>query len=143
MSNFIKNYRRLFSFMKGKYRFFITSMIMIVIIQVLNFISPLLVKSLLDDYIMGVEKPWVEVLEEDDYTVYYDNKYFKQERFVDVNDVIIETENGNSNASVVLYKTGFYFVNDKVVAGNKSIVDNKLTVYDKKTDTLYFFTYFF
>ena len=92
MSNFIKNYRRLFSFMKGKYRFFITSMIMIVIIQVLNFISPLLVKSLLDDYIMGVEKPWVEVLEEDDYTVYYDNKYFKQERFVDVNDVIIETE---------------------------------------------------
>ena len=64
----MNNYKRLLHFLKGKFRYLIISLIMILIIQCLNFISPLIVKTLLDDYIMGIEYNWVEVETKDDYT---------------------------------------------------------------------------
>ena len=67
----MNNYKRLFHFLKGRFRYLIVSLIMIFIIQCLNFVSPLIVKTLLDDYIMGIEYSWVEVESEDDYTVNY------------------------------------------------------------------------
>ena len=68
-TSFVKNYKRLLYFLKGKYRYLVISLVMLLAIQILNFISPLLVKSLLDDYIMGVEYEWVEVTNTDKYTL--------------------------------------------------------------------------
>ena len=51
----MKNYRRLFKFLKGKMHWFFISLLMIIVIQALAFISPLLVKAVLDDYILGIE----------------------------------------------------------------------------------------
>ena len=113
----MKNYKRLFKFLKGKMHWFWISLLMIVIIQGLAFVSPLLVKVVLDDYILGIEYEWNQVLETDDYTVTYNNLNFKQTRFIDHDDVIIQ------GASIVLSKNGFYFINDYVVGTNKEIVE--------------------
>ena len=51
----MKNYKRLFHFVKGRTPLLILSLSMILIVQILGFISPLLVKSILDDCIMGIE----------------------------------------------------------------------------------------
>ena len=48
----MKNYKRLFKFLKGKMQWFYISLMMIIIIQGLAFISPLLVKTVLDDYLL-------------------------------------------------------------------------------------------
>ena len=45
----MKNYRRLFKFLKGKYHWLVMSLLMVVIVQTLEFITPLLVKVVLDD----------------------------------------------------------------------------------------------
>ena len=84
----MSNYKRLFHFLKGRFRFLIVSLIMIFVIQCLNFVSPLIVKTLLDDYIMGIEYDWVEVLEEDKHTVNYLNRIFKQTRYIDEDDKV-------------------------------------------------------
>lgn len=118
----MNNYRRLFHFLKGRYRYLIISLIMIFIIQCLNFISPLVVKTLLDDYIMGIEYDWVEVEKEDDYTVNYMNRIFKQDRYIDEDDKIIK------NVSIFLYEARVYFVDEKIEVGSKKIVDNKLII---------------
>jgi len=118
----MNNYRRLFHFLKGRYRYLIISLIMIFIIQCLNFISPLIVKTLLDDYIMGIEYDWVEVEKEDDYTVNYMNRIFKQDRYIDEDDKIIK------NVSIFLYEARVYFVDEKIEVGSKKIVDNKLII---------------
>ncbi|NLD26792.1 MAG: ABC transporter ATP-binding protein, partial [Acholeplasmataceae bacterium] len=79
----MKNYKRLFHFIKGRYPYFFLSIAMILLIQVLSFLSPLLVKTILDDYLLGIEYPWVEVKFEDAYTVNYQGRFFKQDRHVD------------------------------------------------------------
>ena len=118
----MNNYKRLFHFLKGKFRYLIVSLIMIFIIQCLNFVSPLIVKTLLDDYIMGIEYNWVEVEEDDDYTVNYLNRRFKQERYIDADDKV------NKDVSIFLYESKVYFVDEKIEVGQKEIIDNKLII---------------
>ena len=118
----MNNYKRLFHFLKGKFRYLIVSLIMIFIIQCLNFVSPLIVKTLLDDYIMGIEYNWVEVEEDDDYTVNYLNRRFKQERYIDADDKVIK------DVSIFLYESKVYFVDEKIEVGQKEIIDNKLII---------------
>ncbi len=121
----MKNYKRLLHFLKGRMRYFYISLIMILIVQLLNFISPLLVKTLLDDYIMGIEYDLVEVKTADEETTNYNNRYFKQVRFLDEDDEIVK------DVSIVLYKTGIYFVDEKVTLGSKEMIDNKLIITTK------------
>lgn len=118
----MNNYKRLFHFLKGRFRYLIISLIMILIIQCLNFVSPLIVKTLLDDYLMGIEYNWVEVESEDDYTVNYLNRIFKQERYLDEDDNVIK------NVSVFMYEAKVYFVDEKIENGQKEIIDNKLVI---------------
>ena len=118
----MNNYKRLLHFLKGRYRYLIVSLIMIFIIQCLNFVSPLIVKTLLDDYIMGIEYNWVEVNQEDEYTVNYLNRIFKQERYIDNNDNVIK------NVSIFLYEGKVYFVDEKIEMGQKEIINNQLII---------------
>lgn len=118
----MNNYKRLFHFLKGRFRYLIVSLIMILIIQCLNFVSPLIVKTLLDDYIMGIEYSWVEVESEDDYTVNYIDRIFKQERYIDEDDNVIK------EVSIFLYQSNVYFVDEKIEVGSKNIVNNKLVI---------------
>lgn len=111
----MKNYKRLFKFLKGKMHWFYISLIMIIIIQGLAFISPLLVKTVLDDYILGIEYEWKQVDSSCDDSVLYNDLYYKQTRFLNENDKVIGT------ASIVLYKNGFYFIDEFVEGSNKRI----------------------
>lgn len=111
----MKNYKRLFKFLKGKYHFLVISLVMIVLVQVLEFASPLLVKVVLDDCVMGIEYDWVQVEEIDQKTATFEGKIYKQVRYLDDDDIILD------EASVILHKKGFYLVNEKIMSGSKTI----------------------
>ena len=112
------NYKRLFKFIKGRKRYLVLSLIMIIIVQTLNFLSPLIVKVILDDCIMGIEYNWVEVNKKTDYTITYNDKLYKQERHLTSDDQQIK------KVSIVISKTSFYFVDSSVVEGHKEIENN-------------------
>ena len=131
----MKNYKRLFKFLKGKMHWFYISLLMILIIQGLAFVSPLLVKTVLDDYILGIEYEWNEVESQDEYTVVYNNSFFKQTRYLDENDIVIK------GASIVLYKNGFYFVDDYIVGSNKKISEENGAYILNTTDSNNNYTY--
>ncbi len=86
------------------------------VVQALGLASPLLVKAILDDYLVGIEDPWYLSDADGDKVVLYQGKYYTQE------DV------GGDRVSVVLYQGGFYFVEDAVPTGNKHVEGNTLTV---------------
>ena len=92
----MRNYKRLFKILKGNYRYLVFSLILILLIQSLNFIQPLLVKGILDDCILGIEYEWVEVDAQDQYTVLYNNKLYKQKRYLNENETFTD------EASIVL-----------------------------------------
>lgn len=132
----MRNYKRLFKFIKGKYHLLILSLLLVVIIQLLEFSSPLLVKVVLDDCIMGIEYEWVEVdSNNDSYTVSYNDKYYKQVRNLDNSDVTL------SKASVFVNKKGIFFVNDYLPEGKKTIdlIDNKYQLSYSVGDNIYLF----
>lgn len=85
------------------------------IVQALGLLAPLIVKSILDDYLVGIERPWYEVAEEDK-QVTYNQRYFSQD--VESDHVV----------SVVIYQGKYYFVEDDVVMGNKSLDGETLTI---------------
>ena len=131
----MNNYKRLFKFLKGRMHWFYISFLMILIIQTLAFFSPLLVKTVLDEYILGIEYEWNEVESQDDYTVLYNGLYYKQTRHLNELDTV------KKGASIVLYKNGFYFVDNYVVGGNKEIVEVGGKTYLTTSDNENIYTY--
>ncbi len=118
----MKNFKRVFKYMKGRYHLLVYSVALIVIVQLLGFITPLIVKTILDDYILGIEYPWVEVTQSDEKTVIYDNRYFKQKRHLDDDDVIL------GDVSIVINKTNFYLIYDHVESGNRTFENNQIVI---------------
>lgn len=118
----MNNIKRVFKYVKGRYHLFFLSILMIILVQGLGFASPLIVKAILDDYIMGIEYEWNEVASNDEQAVFYEDHYYIQTRHLDEDDIIIQ------KASIVLYKTSFYLVYDIVPSGHKSLTGNTLQV---------------
>ncbi len=87
-----------------------------IIIQILGLLSPLIVKSILDNYLVGIEKPWYEVSEAGNGTVTYDDRFFTQ-----------DTSAGNE-VSILIYEGGYYFVDQAINEGSRTIENNQLTV---------------
>ena len=101
----------------SKYKKLLTiTLISMVIIQALGLASPLIVKSILDNYLVGIEKPWYEVQEMSPDTVEYDSRYFTQD---EVTDHVV---------SVVIYQGGYYFVDSELETGNRTIENDKLII---------------
>lgn len=122
----MKNYKRLFRLIKGHYRYLVISILMILLIQVLELVSPMLVKNVLDEGLSGVEYPWIEVFEEDEKTITFKNHYYKQYRHKDDNDVVIK------DISVVIIKKNFYMIPEKVEEGTKELKDDKIIISNSK-----------
>lgn len=101
----------------SKYKKLLTiTLISMIIIQALGLASPLIVKSILDNYLVGIEKPWYEVQEMSPDTVEYDSRYFTQD---EVTDHVV---------SVVIYQGGYYFVDSELETGNRTIENDKLII---------------
>lgn len=127
----MRNFKRLFKMMKGHYKYLIISLVMILLIQLLELASPLLVKNVLDEGLSGIEYPWVVVDSFDEKAVEYNNKYYKQERHLDDDDNVI------SDASIVIIKNDYYLIEEKIADGVNEIIDGKLVVTTKE-DVYYY-----
>ena len=108
------------------------------IVQVLGLFAPLIVKTILDDYLVGIERPWYQNPEPEG--ILYQNQYYTQDVVSD--DVM----------SIIIYEGKYYAIMDFVESGTKSIEGNTLTIrnnqgmtYDysivllSKTDVLNFY----
>jgi len=93
------------------------------LIQLLGLAAPLIVKSIMDDHLVGIEKPWYETTEVSG-SVAYQGRYFQQDEIT-----------GNP-MSIVVYGTAYYFSETVVAIGQKTIEGNSLTI--TTTDNLVF-----
>src|SRR5690554_391385 len=114
-----KTMKKVWRYIRKYKKLLVISITTMIIVQILNLASPLIVKSIMDDYLIGIENVWYETLEETD--VYYNNKYYTQD---------IESTNG---AMVVIQRANYYFVDEiidlKYIRGNKEVInkDNNIT----------------
>ena len=85
------------------------------VIQVLGLIAPLLVKSIMDDYLIGIERPWYQTNEVVD-AAEYQGRYFQQD------------EPTGDAISIVVIGTNYYVSEDVVAIGQKTLLGNALTI---------------
>ncbi|MCY7433465.1 ABC transporter ATP-binding protein/permease [Bacillus safensis] len=85
--------------------------------------GPFIGKKMIDDHILGVEKPYVEVNEKTDKTVYYQgNNYIRSDRLNNGMD-------SGKQINVVQVGFGYYFVNEPIrFDGNRKISGDHLTI---------------
>lgn len=102
---YVKRYKKLLSI----------TLVSMLIVQFLGLLAPLIVKTILDEYLIGIQRPWYEV-ESSEKEVTYDGRYFSQETPSD--DVI----------SIIIYRGSYYIIEDLVISGYKTLDQNYLTV---------------
>lgn len=109
----------------AKYKKYLTiSITAMVIVQVLGLFAPLIVKSILDDYLTGIERPWYQTGEQSG--ILYEGHYYTQDEVSE--DVL----------SVIIYEGKYYAIMDIVEIGTKSIDGQTLTVRNNQGEV---FTY--
>lgn len=85
-----------------------------IIVQILNLASPLLVRAIMDNYLIGIENAWYESTVETE--VYYNNKYYTQEHEAD------------AGATVIIHRANYYFIDEIIansyVRGNKEVIND-------------------
>ncbi|ERJ12901.1 ABC transporter ATP-binding protein [Haloplasma contractile] len=118
----MKAMKKIWRYIKQYKKLLYISLIMLVLNQVLGLLSPLIVKEILDEHIMGIEFPWYQVAEEGEHTVYFNGDYYKQERYFG------DGETKGKQVSVFTHKSNFYFVYEPIIEGKKTIDDQTLTV---------------
>ncbi|WP_339241064.1 ABC transporter ATP-binding protein [Bacillus sp. FSL P4-0322] len=94
--------------------------------------GPFIGKKMIDDHILGVEKPYVEVNEKTDKTVYYQgNNYIRSDRLNNGLD-------SGKQINVVQVGFGYYFVNEPIrFDGNRKISGDQLTIDNGKERETY------
>ncbi len=100
----------------AKYKKLLTiTLLAMLIVQALGLIAPLIVKSILDDYLVGIERPWSEV-GETQAEVIYDGRYFSQ------------SDEGSHQVSIVIYQGKYYFIDQLALTGNKTLDGLEMTI---------------
>jgi ATP-binding cassette subfamily B protein len=99
------------------YKFLLTATLLaMLVVQVLGLVSPLIIKSIMDDYLIGIERPWYETTETVD-SVEYKGRFFQQQ------------ESSGDAISIVVIGTSYYFSEEVVVQGQKILNnDSDLTI---------------
>jgi len=87
-----------------------------VIIQALGLAAPLIVKSILDNYLVGIENLWYEVPSPSDDTVEMNGVFYSQ------------TATSGPEVSIIIFEGGYYFIESAVAEGSRSIEGSVLTV---------------
>ena len=114
----MKTMRKVWRYIAKYKKLLFISLTAMIIVQSLGLVAPLIVKSILDDYLVGIERPWYEVSQTDK-QITYQGRYFSQET------------TSSEIISIVIYKGKYYFVEEDVVDGNKSLEGNILTIIEQ------------
>src|SRR5690554_4005664 len=84
----IKTLGKVWRYIKRYKKLLIISIVSLLIVQVLNLLSPLIVKSIMDDYLIKITNPWYLVTEDKGEVSYLDS-YYNQEDISDEGLVIV------------------------------------------------------
>lgn len=109
---YIKNY-------KGYIAITIVAMF---IVQLLNMLSPLIIKTLIDDQVLSITKPFYKLETGNENSVSYKGNYYSQEKYI--KDSTLSKE----GITIVYQGKNFYIVEDIIEKGNRVVEGDSLRV---------------
>jgi len=123
--------KRLFQYaMKVKGTIFV-ALAMLFIFVIAELAGPFVAKTMIDDHIVGIEKPWHETVQGDDAVLYNGAWYKRSDRFE-------QGEQKGKEVRIIQVGFTYYFVPNKVAAeGTRSVKGDIITVQSGKATQVY------
>ncbi|PFN64687.1 ABC transporter ATP-binding protein [Bacillus cereus] len=123
--------KRLFQYaMKVKGTIF-AAMLMLFIFVIAELAGPFVAKTMIDDHIVGIEKPWYETVQSEDAVSYNGAFYKRSDRFA-------QGETKGNEVRVMQVGFQYYFVPNKVnVEGSRTVKGDMITVQNGKAVQVY------
>ncbi len=123
--------KRLFQYaMKVKGTIF-AALAMLFIFVIAELAGPFVAKTMIDDHIVGIEKPWYETGKGDD-TVFYNGAYYKR------SDRFQQGEKKGKEVHVIQVGFQYYFVPSKMnLEGSRVVKNNMVTIQNGKAVQVY------
>ncbi|MDD3477840.1 MAG: hypothetical protein PHP32_03105 [Candidatus Izemoplasmatales bacterium] len=112
----MKSMRKVWRYIAKYKKLLVITFTAMILVQALSLVAPLIVKSILDDYLVGIENPWYETTAGSAGAVMYQDTYFTQE------------DQTGSEVSIVIVGGSYYFVEGTIQAGERSISGDQLTI---------------
>src|SRR5690554_3447987 len=75
----MKQFKKVWRYIKRYKKLLTISIVCMLVVQILGLLAPLIVKSILDDQLVGITKPWYET--NDTTGIQYNDKYYTQDEF--------------------------------------------------------------
>ncbi|MGL6119043.1 MAG: ABC transporter transmembrane domain-containing protein, partial [Fusobacteriaceae bacterium] len=119
---YIKNYKKMITITIGA----------MFIVQFLGMLSPLIVKTLIDEQVLGVMKPYYKVENFDEKTVEYNGKFYRQEK-----NLLPSDSKSAGELSIFYFDKSFYSTESHIISGLKRVSGDLLTVTDKEREYKY------
>jgi ATP-binding cassette subfamily B protein len=95
--------------------------------------GPFLAKKMIDDHMIGIESPWVEVKNKDDQAVLFNEHYFKRSSNVTEGDSL-----GDAEIQIIQVGRSFYVTNEHLpFDGERSISGDMLTISNGSNEESY------
>lgn len=109
------------------YKIYVTiAIIAMFFVQLLNMLSPLIIKTIIDDEIFGITKPFYKIEKSKVNSIEYKGDFYIQERFMDEKDI-----KNSQGLTIVYHGKRFYVVEEIVENGNRVVEGNILRVKGK------------
>ncbi|MFD0674454.1 ABC transporter ATP-binding protein [Cohnella sp. GCM10027633] len=121
------NGKRLFTYAWHYKRPILLALLLLACAIVVELIGPFLAKRMIDTNIMGIEKSWHEVTQEQKYAVSYDGGWYKRE------DHFAEGEAKGREVRVLQVGRSYYFSATDVPAGPRKVEGDQLKITDGET----------
>lgn len=119
----MKTGKRLFQYAFSYKRILICALLMLAVAVAAELTGPMIGKKMIDDHILGIEKPWYEVSEKSEYTVSYKGKEYVREDRAD------STLNKRKEVRVFQVGMAYYFVDEAVpFDGKRTAEDGALRI---------------
>ncbi|MDQ0230855.1 ABC transporter ATP-binding protein [Metabacillus malikii] len=125
--------RRLFQYALLYKKTIIIALFLLTFAVAAELVGPFIAKKIIDEHMMGVESPWVEVEKATDKSVAYNDSYYKRESYVTEEDVVRDGKLQIIQVGHVYYVTNEHLQFD----GERTVSNHELIVNKGKEEAKY------
>ncbi len=115
-------YKKSWFFVKPYKNKLIKIIVSLLVVQVCLLASPLIIQTIIDDYILGIDNTWANVQEETQDTVNYNGKHYT------LKDDLKDNQKAIGFSSILLLKDKHYFTTKEIPEGLRTFNNGNITV---------------
>ena len=115
-------YKKSWFFVKPYKNKLIKIIVSLLVVQVCLLASPLIIQTIIDDYILGIDNTWANVQEETQDTVNYNGKHYI------LKDELKDNQKAIGFSSILLLKDKHYFTTKEIPEGLRTFNNGNITV---------------